>query len=320
MTGRSCGRWTRGADRRRRVRDRRARAPGPTTARRSRPRAEGARRARPRLGRRRRASRPTVPTARSFSGPPTREPLPSASAAARRARIELTAQGAELGDGARPCRGRAHGRPARALVDGRASYASAIATGSAGRNRAGARSGWRRSSTTSARSRCPTTSCASASPLTDKEWEAIKRTPPSGRRDRRPYPGAGGDRRRGSATRTSASTAPATRTGSTVTRSRSPAAMLHVADAFDAMISGRPYGVPLPLDSALRELRQRGGPPVRRDCVDALSAHLGRASWRRRAGGRPVRLDRAALQALDAARVRLEPSFRRAPSRAPPRA
>ncbi len=69
-----------------------------------------------------------------------------------------------------------------------------------------------RSSTTSARCRSRTTSCASAA-ADRQEWEAIKQNPVRGAEMVVAHPGARDDRARGSVTRSSASTAPAIRTG-----------------------------------------------------------------------------------------------------------
>jgi diguanylate cyclase (GGDEF)-like protein len=50
--------------------------------------------------------------------------------------------------------------------------------------------------------------------------------------------------------------------------------VLLVADAFDAMISARPYGSPLPPEAALAELRRGAGRQFDPNCVKALADHL----------------------------------------------
>src|SRR3954447_6746557 len=50
--------------------------------------------------------------------------------------------------------------------------------------------------------------------------------------------------------------------------------VLLVADAFDSMISDRPYGAPLPPEAALDELRRGAGTQFDPRCVQALSDHL----------------------------------------------
>jgi diguanylate cyclase (GGDEF)-like protein len=50
--------------------------------------------------------------------------------------------------------------------------------------------------------------------------------------------------------------------------------VLLVADAFDAMTSERAYGISLPPELALEELRLGVGGQFDRDCVEALAAHL----------------------------------------------
>jgi diguanylate cyclase (GGDEF)-like protein len=50
--------------------------------------------------------------------------------------------------------------------------------------------------------------------------------------------------------------------------------VLLVADAFDSMISARPYGSPLPPDAALDELRRGAGSQFDPRCVKALADHL----------------------------------------------
>jgi diguanylate cyclase (GGDEF)-like protein len=67
-------------------------------------------------------------------------------------------------------------------------------------------------------------------------------------------------------------------------RRRDPegAAILAVADAFDAMTVSRPYGVPLTLEDGLRECRRAAGTQFRRDVVEALLA----VHWDVAPGGR----------------------------------
>ena len=50
--------------------------------------------------------------------------------------------------------------------------------------------------------------------------------------------------------------------------------ILHVADAFDAITSGRPYREPLAVEAALRELRDGAGVQFDPQCVDALERHV----------------------------------------------
>jgi diguanylate cyclase (GGDEF)-like protein len=50
--------------------------------------------------------------------------------------------------------------------------------------------------------------------------------------------------------------------------------VLLVADAFDSMISARPYGAPLSPEAALEELRRGAGTQFDPGCVDALAEHL----------------------------------------------
>jgi diguanylate cyclase (GGDEF)-like protein len=52
------------------------------------------------------------------------------------------------------------------------------------------------------------------------------------------------------------------------------ARVLLVADAFDSMLSTRPYGAALPPDAALEELRRGAGTQFDARCVYALEAHL----------------------------------------------
>jgi HD-GYP domain-containing protein (c-di-GMP phosphodiesterase class II) len=53
-----------------------------------------------------------------------------------------------------------------------------------------------------------------------------------------------------------------------------PSRILLVADAFDAMTSTRPYGIPLPPEIALAELRRGAGAQFDAACVEALAQHL----------------------------------------------
>jgi HD-GYP domain-containing protein (c-di-GMP phosphodiesterase class II) len=54
-----------------------------------------------------------------------------------------------------------------------------------------------------------------------------------------------------------------------------PAArVLLVADAFDSMVSVRPYGAPMPPEVALEELRRGAGRQFDPRCVTALAEHL----------------------------------------------
>ena len=46
--------------------------------------------------------------------------------------------------------------------------------------------------------------------------------------------------------------------------------ILHVADAFDAMASGRPYRRPMTNDQAIEELRRHAGTQFDPECVEIL--------------------------------------------------
>jgi HD-GYP domain-containing protein (c-di-GMP phosphodiesterase class II) len=54
--------------------------------------------------------------------------------------------------------------------------------------------------------------------------------------------------------------------------------VIHVADAFDAMVSGRPYRPPLSAEQALVELRLHAGTQFDPDCVERLEEYLQFAS------------------------------------------
>jgi HD-GYP domain-containing protein (c-di-GMP phosphodiesterase class II) len=60
------------------------------------------------------------------------------------------------------------------------------------------------------------------------------------------------------------------------------ARILLVAEAFDAMTSGRPYRPPVTTEVALAELHRCAGAQFDPACVDALERHLGRGSQARR--------------------------------------
>ncbi len=110
-------------------------------------------------------------------------------------------------------------------------------------------------------------------PLTEREWEAIKRSPVRGaemvgriqgleevvpwirhsheRFDGSGYPsGLSGDK-----------IPPACR-------------VIHVADAFDSMVSGRPYRPPINAEEALAELRLHAGTQFDPECVERLEDYL----------------------------------------------
>ena len=166
-------------------------------------------------------------------------------------------------------------------------------SGSAGRSTTSSCSRWRRSCTTSARSRSPTTSCASASRSPTRSGRRSSRTPSRAQRSS-PVSRASKRSCRGSATRTSASTAPATRTASTATPFPPACRILHIADAFDAMVSGRPYRRPMSPDEALEELRRYAGTQfdpqyveTLRRAAPGLASRLGQPLRRRRAGIAP---------------------------------
>jgi diguanylate cyclase len=53
--------------------------------------------------------------------------------------------------------------------------------------------------------------------------------------------------------------------------------ILLVAEAYDAMTSARPYGMPLPSELALEELRANAGAQFDPSCVAALADHLASA-------------------------------------------
>ena len=78
---------------------------------------------------------------------------------------------------------------------------------------------------------------------------------------------------RGSATRWSASTAPATPTGLSGEAIPLACRILHVADAFDAITSGRPYRAALEAGSDGGAARNAGH-AVRPACVEALGRYL----------------------------------------------
>ena len=50
--------------------------------------------------------------------------------------------------------------------------------------------------------------------------------------------------------------------------------ILHVADAYDAMTSGRPYREPRPREAALEELRRNAGTQFDPECVQAIERHV----------------------------------------------
>jgi HD-GYP domain-containing protein (c-di-GMP phosphodiesterase class II) len=107
-------------------------------------------------------------------------------------------------------------------------------------------------------------------PLTDAEWETVKESPARGaemvsrihglesivpwiRHGLEHYDGSGyPDGRSGDAI------PPASR-------------ILHVGDAFDAIVSGRPYREPRSPEAALEELRRNVGTQFDPDCVEALA-------------------------------------------------
>ena len=199
----------------------------------ARPPADRARRAGAGVGGRGRASRPTAPTATSCSARPTRSSTP-ASAAARDA-DEDDRQGAQLGDGAGARGRRPDGGPARALVEGRRVL----------RRASREQLGWPERDLELLQMAAilhdvgkvsiPDHILRKQQPLTERGVGgdqartrcAAPRWSPASRGWRRSC--------RGSATRSSASTAAATRTASAARTIPPACRILHVADAFDAM-------------------------------------------------------------------------------------
>jgi len=57
------------------------------------------------------------------------------------------------------------------------------------------------------------------------------------------------------------------------------ARIVHVADAFEAMTSDRPYRRGMPEQAAIDELRRHAGSQIDGACVEALVASLGRLSF-----------------------------------------
>ena len=99
-------------------------------------------------------------------------------------------------------------------------------------------------------------------PLDDDEWEFMRRHTLIGERIILAAPVARARPPSSSARATSASTAPATPTRWPATRSRSAPRIIAVCDAFDAMVSERPYRSAMP-----RRRRARGAAPLRRHAV-----------------------------------------------------
>ena len=133
-------------------------------------------------------------------------------------------------------------------------------------------------------------------PLTEREWEAIKRSPVRGaemvariqgleeivpwiRHSHERFDGSG---------------YPSGLTGEKIP----PACrVIHVADAFDAMVSGRPYRAAVSTEEALVELRLHAGTQFDPECVERLEEYFefrdGIGACRKRNGrpcGRPFRL------------------------------
>ena len=133
---------------------------------------------------------------------------------------------------------------------------------------------WRRSSTTSARSSIPDHILRKREPLTEREWEAIKQNPVRGAEMVSRIQGLETivPWVRHSHERVDGTGYPDGLSGEAI-----PLAcrILHVADAFDAMTSGRPYRRAMTREEALEELRRNAGHAVRPQCVETCS----RRTW-----------------------------------------
>ena len=114
-----------------------------------------------------------------------------------------------------------------------------------------------------ARWRSPTRSSTSPGPLEDSEWEFIREHTADRRADHRLGGGARAGRPPGPLEPASAGTAAATPTACAASRSRSAPASIAVCDAYEAMISERPYSVAMRPARALEELRRGARNAVR---------------------------------------------------------
>ena len=134
-----------------------------------------------------------------------------------------------------------------------------------------ARSARAPSCTTSASSRSPTRSSPRQGRSTTTSGRSCTATRSSASASSRPRPRCSTSRR-WSARATSAGTAPATPTASAARRSRSARASIGVCDAWDAMVTDRPYRRALPREEALAELERCSGSQFDPSVVEAFRA------------------------------------------------